>query len=101
MAGIKPPTAPNNSEVSNVNRFELEGFTIEYSVHGSTDIFSEDVRGLFYDTMDDAVATIEEGKFKKVIGDKEVLARITRGAPQVCRNEALKMEYVGSKWRRI
>jgi len=101
MSGIKPPVSPNNREISNVNKFELEGFSIEYSMPGSKDIISEEVSGLYFDTLELAMATVSDDKFVKILGEnKTVMARITRGAPQICRNEVLKMEYIGEKWRR-
>lgn len=83
------------------DKYELTGFTVMYTLPGTKDIHSEEVR-VYFDSLDQAKDAIKDGKYihKEKNADTPVEMEITRGAPTISVNEVMKAEFIDGQWRR-
>ena len=106
VSGLSQASAPSEKlgiiQKEQKNMYELGGFTASYTIPGSTDISSSDVR-VYFKNYQDAHAAVKGDKYThKVMATGDVLEMtITKGMPEISVNEILKFKYIEETWERI
>ena len=81
------------------DKYELTGFTASYTVPGTNDIQSQEIR-IYYDKLDVAKESINGSVYTHILDGEKLECKITRGMPCISINDVMKCEYIDGEWRR-
>ena len=99
MSNEAPKTSVHAFQDYKENKFELSGFSASYTLPGTKDIVSQEIR-VFFDDIESAKESVKNGKYYHKHGDEIIEMNITLGSPIICANEIQRLMQVDGEWRR-